>query len=378
MPRTQKPKAPATRDRLKGLEAVAKKFEVWRPATDVLTRVSAVPTCFVQVDRATRVGGWPLNRISTIHGPSNHGKTAFLHGLGLSFLSRGHFYGFVDGERTTPAPWLGALMGAQARNPAFVAMKPDSFEQTVDAVRNFFETIAKARDDGDIPDDTMAICGVDSIRKLIPQRLLDKILKEGADGKDGSIDGMKGRGAQYKAALQSQWMDELVPLLDRCKGSLVVITREADDPNASAQDLMYGKGWQVQGSKSLIYEASLVIRITREGWVRAGSSKDDPIVGERHLARVWKTKIGGKEDKHVDAYFHTANGVDGTVGFDPVRDLVELAIEHGIITQSGSWYSYGDRRIGQGAERVIGALREAPELVATIEAEARAAFAEAT
>jgi RecA/RadA recombinase len=264
-------------------------------------------------------------------------------------------------------------MGAKASHPGFVAMRPTSFEQTVDGVRQFVETIGEARDKGELEADTSAILVVDSIRKLVPDRLIEKIAKEGAGGKNGSVDGMGGRAAMYKAALQSQWLDELVPLLAKTGTAMVIIAREADDPNASARDHQFDAAWKVQGSKSLIYDASLVIRITRDGWIREGSREEGVIVGERHRARVWKTKVGGKDNRHVDAYFHTANGVDGHVGFDRVRDVIEVAKDFGIVEQKGAWLSYGDKK-WQGDRKVIDALRADPGMLGEVETAARAMF----
>ena len=371
MTRHKRGAEPVVTDRLERMKAVAARFSAFRPATEVLTSVRSVPTRFVQVDRATRVGGWPIERIATIHGPSNHGKTSFCHGLGLSFLERGHFYGFIDAEYTTPEKWLSDLMGAQRSHPGFVAMRPHTFEETVDGVRQFVESIGEARDKGELEEDTSALIVVDSIRKLIPDRLLEKIRKEGADGKKGSVDGMSGRGAMYKAALQSQWLDELVPLMAKTKTGMAIITREADDPNADASDLKYDTAWKIQGSKSLVYDASLVVRITHDGWVKESSAPDALILGERHRARIWKTKVGGKDDKHVDAYFHTANGVDGHTGFDKARDILQLALDFGIVEQRGAWYVFGESR-WQGERKTVEGLRNGP--LNEIEAEVRSRF----
>jgi hypothetical protein len=67
-------------------------------------------------------------------------------------------------------------------------------------------------------------------------------------------------------------------------------------------------------------------------------------VGERHRARIWKTKVGGKDDKHTDAYFHTSNGVQTPEGFDRARDVLELAIASGLVEQAGAWYRWRDRK----------------------------------
>lgn len=377
--RKQQPTATPTQEqsalteRMERMAAVASRFAAFRPAPEVLTRVRSVETRFIQVDRATRVNGWPIERIATVHGPSNHGKTTFCHGLGLSFLERGHYYGFIDAEYTTPEKWLDEMMGAQARHPGFVAMRPTSFEQTVDGVRQFVETIGEARDKGELDKDTSAVLVVDSIRKLVPDRLIEKIAKEGASGKNGSVDGMGGRAAMYKAALQSQWLDELVPLLASTGTAMVIIAREADDPDADARDRKFDSAWKVQGSKSLVYDASLVIRITRDGWLREGAREDGIIVGERHRARIWKTKVGGKDNRHVDAFFHTANGVDGHVGFDRVRDVIEVAKNFGIVEQKGAWMNY-DGRKWQGDRKLIDEMRSDTALASEIEIATRAMF----
>ncbi len=179
----------------------------------------------------------------------------------------------------------------------------------------------------------------------------------------------------YKAALQSQWLDELVPLLAQTGAGMVIITREADDPTADARDLMFDTAWKVQGSKSLVYDASLVVRITRDSWVKEGPKDDPVLIGERHLARIWKTKIGGKEDKHIDAYFHTSNGVASPAGFDQARDVFELALEGGLVTQAGSWFSLAGERLGQGEGKAIAALRE--RHLEAVEQEVRKQFTDA-
>jgi recombination protein RecA len=364
------PVAADTRDRLTRMQSVSKRFEQWRPAAQVLTRVRAVPTRFVQVDHATKVAGWPIERFATVHGPSNHGKTAFCHGLGLSFLERGHFYAFVDAEYTTPEDWLAKLMGEHSTHPGFVALRPHSFEETVDAVRGFCEQVAEARAKGEIDADTSAIVVVDSMKKLVPKRLLERIAKDGADNKKGSVDGYGGRAAQYKAALISQWLDEMVPLLYHTGTSMVAITREADDPDADQRDKQFDAAWKVQGGKSLVYEASLVVRITRESWTHETSDKASPIVGERHLARIWKTKVGGKEDKHADAYFHTSNGVQVPEGFDRARDVLELGVALGIVEQAGAWFRWGGHK-WNGEAKALHALCDVGVL-AELEAEVRA------
>ena len=229
----------ATRDELDQLAAVGAKFEAWKPASQVLVKVRAVPTCFVQVDEATRVGGWPIQRITLVHGPSNEGKTAFCMGLGLSFLRRGHFFNHIDAERSTPEPWARELLGSYYDSPLFKALRPHTYEEAADAVRQACTVLAEARAKGKLPPNTSMLFVVDSLRKLTPKNLLAKIMKEAADAeptdkrkKPRGIDGAGGRAAQIKAAINSQWMDELVPLLEDADAGMVLVARETEDPDA--------------------------------------------------------------------------------------------------------------------------------------------------
>lgn len=378
MPRKQK--APVARgearDRLAAMQKVAARFNGWRPALEVLTRVSAVPTRFSQIDRATRVGGWPIERIATVHGPSNHGKSQLCLGLGLSFLERGHFFAYVDAEMTTPETWLADMMRGHERHPGFVAMRPKNFEAAVDGVRRFVDVVAEARDKGEVDADTSAIVVVDSVKKLTPDKLLKQILK-GASSKHGSIDGAKGRAAQIRAALISQWLDELVPLMHRTRTGITLIAREADDPRADENDQAFDEAWKVQGGKALVYDASLVVRVTRDSWIKVGEGREAVTLGERTRCRIWKTKVGGKDGAHEDAFFHTSNGSQYRAGFDPARDVVELAKELGVLT-GDSWLTWkGGGKKWNGVERACDALRSDESMLHALDGEARAAFARA-
>ena len=354
------------KDRLGALRNVATSFGNWKPAGEVLTAVRAHPTIFPLVDRATGVGGWPIQRIGLVHGPSNHGKTAFVHGLGLSFLNSGNFYAFVDAEYTTPSDWLRTLMAEQADHPGFVAMRPRNYEQTVKAVREFAQTIANQRAKGALPPDVTGLIVVDSVRKLVPKKLLDNMMKD-----SGGLDGASGRGAMMKAALNGQWLDELVPLMFHANLGMVFISREIENTDTAMKLNEPGAGfdYKVQGGKAMLYESSLVTRITRS-WVKDGSGDDARIVGERHKVAITKTKVSGKTDKVSNGFFHTSNGLLVPTGFDRARDVLELALDAKVVTQSGSWFRWGDMK-WQGQNNAVKALSADGALLDTLEGEAR-------
>ncbi len=374
----------ATRKKLKLFEAIGKEFEGkgWAPAAQVLTEVRAVPTCFPQVDRILRVGGWPTDRFTLIHGDSNGGKTAFGLGLLASFLALDHFGAFIDAEGTTPLTWARQLLGSLVDHPAFRMMQPSSYEGTVDAVRAWAETIGNAKAKGQIPVETTGLLLLDSIRKLVPKRLLEKLLKEGSEGSDeepedgkrkkkqpAGVDGMGGRAAMYKAALNSAWMDELTLLLRQCGVGMAVIGREYEDSDTGPMNFA-GPDYKLGGGKALNFEASARVRIVKAGTVKDG----ERVVGERHRVELHKTKVGVKEEKIPVGYFHTSNGALVPVGFDRARDVLELAEEHGIVEQSGSWYSFCGERLGQGESAAVKRIATSSALLESIEGEVRKYF----
>jgi RecA/RadA recombinase len=357
---------------MKQLGEVAKEFKTWQPAREALENVRAVKTVFPQINVGTRVGGWPIQRITLIHGPSNHGKTAVVHGLGLSFLLAGHYYAYIDAEMTTPSDWTKRLMGEMANNSAFVAKRPHSYEEVVDAVRSFVEILTDAKEKGRLPPDTSALIAVDSLRKLVPERLMDKLLKEGSAEKKksesskknatqkGGVDGMAGRAAQYKAALNSAWLDELVPLMAHANTCMVIVGREAENDDPFAED------WKLTGGKGLEYDSSLIMRIDRAAWVK---QPDGSVIGERLRARIRKTKIAGKRGKVTDCYVHLSNGALIPEGFDRARDVLELARQCGIVETNGSWYvdAKTGEAIGQGENAAVVALTNDSDWLARLE-----------
>lgn len=365
------------------MAAVAEQFSSWRPAGEVLVPVRAVPTPHPLVDHITRVGGWPIERFALVHGPSNEGKTVFLHGLGLSFLQSGHFYAYIDAEYTTPSDWVTRLMAGFANHPGFRALRPKTYEATVDAVREFCDVLGNAKATGKLRPDTSALIVVDSLRKLVPAKLLAKLIAEGAEdspeeegtkrrrkGGARGVDGLGGRAAQHKAALNAAWLDELVPMLAQTGAAMIAVARETDDPDAGQFD----EGIKVGGGRAVYYDSSLVIRIAREGWVREKpNDSQSAILGERHMVEVRKTKVGGKSNRRPRAAFHTSNGAFVPIGFDRPRDVVELAIDLEVITVAGAWLAWGSHK-WNGLQAAVRALHAAPLLCAELEAEARHKF----
>ncbi len=370
----QKSVRTAEQERIDVLAEVARKSaRVFRPAREVLRTVRAVPTIFPQLDFALRVGGWPIERIATLSGPSAEGKSSCANGIGLSFLRRGHFYKLIDAERSTPVEWLATWFGADVDSPAFSASRPETYEAAVDEVREWATVIGKARAKGQLPPDTSGLVVVDSIRKLVPKGFVDKVAKAASE-KTG-VDGFGGRGAQIKAALHAAWLDELVPLLEQTGTALIFITRESENVGAG----LWEPDFKITGGKALVYDASLVLRIERS-WVYGPGAEGErkPVYGERHRVTVTKSKVSRKEGKTLFAQFHTSNGVFTPEGFDLARDLVDLGKTLGVIKASdgGGWLSWQGCR-WNGEHSAVRKLYAEPAKLAALDVEVRARFADA-
>ena len=331
MPRISK-KEKARRERLQALGSVAADMEGFGQGREVLTPVRSVQTIFPQFDVATRVNGYPIQRVCMVHGPSAEGKTFFVLGLGRSFLEREHFYYHIDAEFSTPEPWVVENLRACADYPTFLAMRPRNYEEVADMIRKACDRLVKARAAGKIPEHTSALFAVDSIQKLVPKDFLTKLRKTDAKG-GGGIDPMSGRGGQVQASFHAAWMKELVPLMYHANAGLVLISRESENVTGS----MFEKTYKVGGGTAPYYDSSIVARITRApikegGWVKQG----DVIIGEKHLVQIVKTKVGHKDDKTTRCYFHTSNGEHIQAGFDLARDVLDLGLSSGLLAKDGS------------------------------------------
>lgn len=373
-----------SRTRLEAMAAIAARSAAHRPAREVLSLVRGVRTIFIQVDAITGIGAWPLDRVALVHGRSNEGKTEMCLGLGKSFLDAGHYFKLVDAEHTTPIDWA-ARMGIRIDHPGFSAIRPVTYEDAVDDVKRWAEEIGEAKVKGELPADTAGLAVVDSITKLTPKGLLAKLMKEvkeqaddeEADAKKSAgrsrkgkigLDGMGGRAAQHKAALNHAWLNQLVPLMAHTGTSIAIITREIEDPDA---DTFSGKDYKLAGGRHLFFDSSLVVRVVLEGEVWSSKDADRKTYGQRHRVEIHKTKIGKKEERLPSALFHTSNGSFIPEGFDAPRDLLDIAKDMGLVEVRGSHYVFGRKQLGQGEHATVLKLHKDHELYIEIEAQAR-------
>lgn len=336
------------RDDPYGLAAKTAKAKRWKPAAEVLDKITAVSTVFVDFNRATKVGGLPVRRIHVVHGPSAGGKSVFIFGLIKSFLDAGFMAAYVDAEHAAGSKFANETIGDLADYPGFVASRPANYEETIEDVDEFLAMAAEVKAKHPT---FKSIAVVDSINKLVPKRELKKMLKGGKVDAKGADEMTKGHHGRYRAALNQAWLDHLTPKLAAADCALVIIAQERDD-----HDDDFGDAFKVKGGAALIFDSSLVIRVMKSRPVFRSSSKEDMknegIIGFKHRVRIWKSKVGHMEGRYTDCVFHLSNGKLTPAGLDLARDAVLLGKELGIIKASGSWLSWGRIR-AQGENKMV-------------------------
>lgn len=347
----------------------------WRKASEVLDTVSAVPTVFADFNRKVRVGGIPLRRIHTIFGPSHGGKSAFALGLLKSFVVRGHLAAYVDAEHATPQEFAAELLGELNRYDNFLADRPKTYESAIKNVGSFLRSAAEQRrrvlkDTG--VDSFACVMLIDTINKLTPGTELEQILRDAEN-----ID--KGWGRR-RANINNAFLDHVVPLLGDANCAMVLIAQERQDQSSGAGGFKALRsegvdldGAKVKGGGGLVYDASLLMRVSKGIPMKDPPTKEGTIVGFRHYVRILKSKVAHMDGRWTDSMFHLSNGKLSPPGFDVARDLVTVGKDLGVVATSGSWLSWRRRR-WQGEGKAIATLSTDAAALGELEAEVSAAI----
>lgn len=325
----------------------------WNKPVEVLDRVTVVRTIFHGFNRATKVGGLPTKRITTLSGPTHGGKTVFEIGLLKSFTDGGHAAGLIDAEYATQRELPETFFGCPLEDvPNLVAKRPESYEETVDSVEAFLNHVIKLRKE--VKPDLASIMVIDSITRLVPKKELARLMKEGGEALD------KGLG-RYRAAMNEAWLANLLSKIHKANCALVLIAQERDAPddtweNGEVQET------QIKGGKALRFDASLVGRIMKSSANREG--KEGAIMGYAHKLRIWKLRTGSMEGRYTDCTFNISNGnVKGIpAGFDTARDALQVGQDMGLVTLAGSYYCWRKQR-WNGEKRALLDLYKQPELL---------------
>ena len=311
------------------VEALEKQFgkgTIMKLGDDAAMQVQAVSTGSITLDFALGVGGLPKGRIIEIYGPESSGKTTVaLHTIAET-QKEGGVAAFVDAEHAFD-PAYARKIGVDTKSLLF--SQPESGEQALTIV----DTLVRSN--------AVDIVVVDSVAALVPQAELEGEMGEATVG--------------LQARLMSQALRKLTGVISKSSCLVIFINQLRDKIGNS-----YGSPETTTGGKALKFYASVRLDIRRIGQIKEGTE----VIGNRTKVKVVKNKVA-PPFKEVE--FDIIYGE----GISKLGELIDLAVEFGIIKKSGAWFSYEGEKIGQGRENVKTTLKENKELHDKIYAQTR-------
>ena len=331
-------KVQVSADKLKVLSAVMDKIEkdfgkgsIMRMSSETVTDVPVIPTGSITLDMALGVGGYPKGRVIEIFGPESSGKTTLaIHAIAEA-QKTGGIAAFIDAEHAFD-PYYAQKLGVDVDN--LLVSQPDNGEQALEIADSLIRSSA------------IDIIVIDSVAALTPKAEIEGDM---GDSKMG-----------LQARLMSQALRKLTASISKTKTVCIFINQLRDKIG-----VVYGNPETTTGGNALKFYASVRIDIRRSSVIKDGEEQ----LGTRTKVKVVKNKVAPPFKK---AEFDIMFGE----GISKLGEIIDLGVDFDIIKKSGSWFSYGDKKIGQGRDSVKEALKNDPALMEEIELRVRQAMAE--
>ena len=279
-------------------------------------QVEAIPTGSIALDAALGVGGIPRGRIVEIYGPESSGKTTLATHCLAEAQKLGGQCAFIDAEHAFD-PTYAEKLGVDIDQ--LLMSQPDTGEQAL----NICETLVRSG--------AIDLIIVDSVAALVPAAEIQGDMGDSHVG--------------LQARLMSQALRKLAGIINRSNVVLIFINQLREKIG-----VMFGNPETTPGGKALKFYSSVRLDIRRIGAIKNATE----VIGNRTRVKVIKNKVA---PPFRNAEFDIIYGE----GISSVGELVDLAVNIGLITKSGSWYGYGEVRIGQGRDNAKDWLRENPE-----------------
>ena len=287
--------------------------------------VELLPSGSLSLDIALG-GGYPKGRIIEIYGPESSGKTTLtLHAI-AEMQKQGGTAAFIDAEHALD-PAYAKRLGVDTDN--LLVSQPDNGEQALEIV----ETLVRSN--------AVDLIIVDSVAALVPQAEIDGDMGDSHMG--------------LQARLMSQALRKLTGIINKSKATVVFINQIR-----MKIGVMFGNPETTTGGNALKFYASVRLDIRRTGQIKEG----EEIIGNRTKVKVVKNKIA--------APFRTAEfDIMYNEGISKTGDVLDLAVNHGVVGKAGAWFDYKDAKIGQGREATKKYLKENPDVLAEIDGKVR-------
>lgn len=323
-------------DKLKVLSAVMDKIEkdfgkgsIMRLNSDKIEDIAVIPSGSITLDLALGVGGYPKGRVVEIYGPESSGKTTLaLHAIAEA-QKAGGIAAFIDAEHAFDSSYAQKL-GIDVDN--LLISQPDNGEQALEIVDHLIRSSA------------IDIVVIDSVAALTPKSEIEGEMGESKMG--------------LQARLMSQALRKLTASISKTKTVCIFINQLRDKIGIS-----YGSPETTTGGNALKFYASVRIDIRKSTGIKDG----DEQLGVRAKVKVVKNKVAPPFKR---AEFDIMYGE----GISLIGEIIDLGVEKEVIKKSGSWFSYGDRKLGQGRDAVKELLKTDAAFAEEVEAKVREAM----
>jgi len=295
-------------------------------AAGAVAEVAVIPTGSLALDAALGVGGIPRGRITEIYGPEASGKTTLALHVIAEAQKAGGIAAFVDAEHALDAVYAGRL-GADVE--ALLVAQPDTGEQALDIVEVLVRSGA------------LDVIVVDSVAALVPKAELEGDMGDAPMG--------------MQARLMSQGLRKLTAVISKAQTSVIFINQLRQKIG-----VVFGNPEVTTGGNALKFYSSVRLDVRRTNVLKRG----EEVVGNRTRVRVVKNKLA---PPFRQAEFDVLYGQ----GVSRIGELLDLALQQGVIAKNGTWLSYQENHIGQGREQAKAFLQASSEVVTALELQVR-------
>ena len=316
----------ALKEAIKQIEKQFGKGSIMTLGEDAVSGVEAVPSGSIALDAALGIGGYPKGRIIEIFGPESSGKTTIALTAIASVQKNGGTAAFIDAEH--------ALDPSYARNIGvnvddLLISQPDTGEQGL----NIATALVKSG--------AIDIIVIDSVAALVPEAEINGDMGDSHVG--------------LQARLMSQAMRMMSGAISQTNTLVIFINQLREKVG-----VMFGNPETTTGGRALKFYASVRIDVRKGDWIKNGSD----VIGAKTNLKIVKNKVASPfKSASVDIIFGK--------GLSKYGEIVDIAVEHDIITKAGAWFSYNGEKVAQGRDNAVKYLENNPAIADEIEMQIR-------
>ena len=299
------------------------KGSIMKLGDDNIEKVDVIPTGSIGLNAALGVGGYPKGRIIEIYGPESSGKTTLaIHAIAEA-QKQGGIAAFIDAEHAFDR-FYAAKLGVDVNS--LLISQPDNGEQALEIADQLIRSSA------------VDIIVIDSVAALTPKKEIEGEMGDNVVG--------------LQARLMSQALRKMTSTISKTSTTCIFINQLREKIG-----VMFGNPETTTGGNALKFYSSVRLDIRRVTSIKDG----DEVIGNQVRVKIIKNKVAPPFRK---AEFEITFGE----GISKTGEIVDLGVEYGIISKSGSWFSYNDTRLAQGRDAVKKVIKDNPELADEIEA----------